>query len=204
MKRIGQSFLSLYTLFWDWKLGVHTRGRFEDIITTEENYGYSTLSYKQIFIILKYLKIGANDVFYDLGCGRGRVLCAAQVFKPGRIVGVEINPKLAEIAKGNLEKMQEWKSPFEIIRSSAAECDFRDATIFYIYNPFGEELLGQVLQNIHKSLALNPRKIKIAYVHANFNERLEKCDWLVQTGLWKRDHQYPFIPFSTFWESKTS
>lgn len=202
MRRIGQSYLSLYSLFWDWKLGVHTRGRFEGIVTTEEHYGYSTLSYRQIFIILEHLKIEAQDVFYDLGCGRGRVLCAAQVFRPARIVGVEINPELAAIAKGNLEKIRGRKSPFEIIRGSAAECEFQDATVFYIFNPFGEEALDKVLDHIHKSWTLNPRKIKIAYVHANYTERLEKCAWLVQTGLWDRDRQYPFIPFSTFWESK--
>ncbi len=198
-----RSFLRLYALFWDLKLGVNTRGRFR-LSASSEHYAYSTLSYKQIFIILSKLQIGASDVFYDLGCGRGRVLCAAQGFKPGRAVGVEINPELAEIAKGNLEKIRGVKNPFEVLHGSAADYDYQDGTIFYIYNPFGEKTLSTVLLHIQESLTTHPRKIKIAYVQANFNELLEKSDWLVKVETWDRYGKYPFIPFTTFWESKIS
>jgi predicted RNA methylase len=183
------------------KLGVNTRGRFE-LSEAPDNFKYSTLSYKQIFVILERLQIGVSDVFYDLGCGKGRVLCAAQVLGPQKIVGVEINQELAKIARGNLKKLRGLKNPFEIINRSAVDCDYQDATVFYLYNPFGRNPLEQVLINIKKSLAINPRKIKIAYVNANFNELFKKSDWLILTDTWERYGKYPFIPYTTFWESK--
>src|SRR5262249_45426157 len=53
--------------------------------------------------LLQRLPIRHNDfVFIDAGCGKGRALLLASMFPFARIVGVEISPVTAEIARKNL------------------------------------------------------------------------------------------------------
>jgi len=55
---------------------------------------------------LELLKLSADDVLFDLGCGDGRLLCSAAEKCPGlRCVGVEVDPVFATRAKERAEKL---------------------------------------------------------------------------------------------------
>ena len=63
----------------------------------------------------------------------------------------------------------------DFINSDVCLVGLDDATIFYLFNPFGVLTLGEVLNNIQKSLVKRPRVIRILYW---WNHYLEG-KWLV-------------------------
>src|SRR5262249_59289520 len=53
---------------------------------------------------LGYLDVGPDDVFVDLGSGKGRVLLMAAMHPFKRVIGVELSAKLNAIARTNVER----------------------------------------------------------------------------------------------------
>lgn len=49
--------------------------------------------------LVRLTRLTARDTFYDLGCGNGSVLFQAALMTGARCVGVEINPRNAQLAK---------------------------------------------------------------------------------------------------------
>lgn len=60
--------------------------------------------YEVVAVMLDQLDLGANDVLYDLGCGDGRILIAAVERFGCRAVGIEIDPRVARIARENVRR----------------------------------------------------------------------------------------------------
>jgi hypothetical protein len=65
----------LNNLWWEYRLGVSTRG----IVPTDhpDSVHYATMRYSTVWTILRHLDLRAPDVFMDIGSGKGRVLCCA-------------------------------------------------------------------------------------------------------------------------------
>jgi SAM-dependent methyltransferase len=104
-------------------------------------------------------------VFIDFGSGKGRALVLASEFPFKRVVGVEFSPKLHEIAKKNIERLDS-----STIRCRAIESVCEDATRFdipadpavlYFYNPFGIDVMRQVMGRVNDSLTRSKRDIFI-------------------------------------------
>jgi precorrin-6B methylase 2 len=122
--------------------------------------------------------VGPEDVFVDLGCGKGRVIIfLAKRCRAKRILGVEIVPELAQIAEKNIGKSR-LLSPVQIIEGDASQIDLSDGTVFYLFNPFGQETLRRVLDNIHGSLTERPRKVRVLYYNPQFSHLLDNTSWL--------------------------
>ena len=137
---------------------------------------YVPTGYRVLRLIQSY--VGPEDVFFELGCGKGRVIIfLASRCKVRRIVGTEIVPGLAQIARKNMAKSR-LLCPVQIIDGDASQTDLSDGTVFYLFNPFGQETLRRVLDNIHKSLAERPRKVKILYYTPEFSHMLDNTSWL--------------------------
>jgi SAM-dependent methyltransferase len=87
--------------------------------------------------------------FVDLGCGKGRTLLVASNLGFKQVLGVEFVLELAEIAKANLAKMQIANAA--VMHADAAEVQFsNNDTVVYLYNPFSEEVLGKVCENLRE------------------------------------------------------
>ncbi len=104
-----------------------------------------------------------SATFIDFGCGKGRVLLVAAEFPFREVVGVELFPQLAEIAKRNAAR---------VFRTGRARCAIRvevsDAGTFvlpagnlviFFYNPFGEEIMRRVVARIESALAAESRSV---------------------------------------------
>jgi Histone methylation protein DOT1 len=122
--------------------------------------------------------------FIDLGSGKGRTLLMASDYPFRRIVGVELLQSLHQIAKENLHL---YKSDAQ--KCFALESVCADATTFvfpdgplvvYLFNPFPESGMRQVLANLEQSLRAQPRPVFVLY----HNPLLEHV--LIQGGLLKR------------------
>jgi SAM-dependent methyltransferase len=115
---------------------------------------------------LRYVGVSDRDTFVDFGCGKGRVVHQAARWPFRRVIGVEVSPELAEIARTALaaRRHRHRCRNVEIVVSDVR--DFRvpdDLTIGYFFRPFGDETLQAVLRGIVESIDRNPRRVRLIY-----------------------------------------
>ncbi len=120
--------------------------------------------------------------FIDLGSGKGRTLLMASDSPFRRIVGVELLPELDAIARNNIQRYHAEQQKCFAIESRAGDARefvFPDEpTVLYLFNPFPEHVLLEVLDNFHRSLSDGPRRAFVIY-HNLVHERLfADSDWL--------------------------
>lgn len=116
---------------------------------------------------LRYLGVSDDDTFVDFGCGKGRVVHQAARRPFRRVIGVEVSPELADIARTSLaaRRRRHRCRDVEIVVSDVTQ--FRvpdDLTIAYLFRPFSSEVLGAVLQGIVESIDRHPRRVRLIYV----------------------------------------
>ncbi len=114
------------------------------------------------------------DTFFDMGCGKGRVLIMAAEHGYQHVLGVELDPFLAQAAEINIRKFQKKKNNdanIEVICKDAAAYEFPDKNaVVFFYNPFSESVMAETLQNIRNSARIN--RIRFIIYHTAFFENL--------------------------------
>jgi SAM-dependent methyltransferase len=115
--------------------------------------------------------------FIDLGCGKGRPLLVASEFPFRDIVGVELSPVLAEIARANaaiLKRQFPERTPVRIEAGDACAYSLPPGDIvLFLYNPFGEELMWKVASRVEEALEAEHRSLYIIYFNPVFGECLD-------------------------------
>jgi hypothetical protein len=130
-------------------------------------------------------------VFIDLGSGKGRTLLMASNYPFRRIVGVELLPALHQAAQENLSKYRsESQNCFalESICADATEFPFpAEPTVLYLFNPFPESGLRQMIANLERSLQTHPRAVYVLYHNPLLEHVLSESAALSKIG---GTHQY--------------
>ncbi len=129
--------------------------------------------------------------FIDLGSGKGRTLLMASSFPFARIVGVELLTELNAIALQNIARYKSEQQKCFAIESHAAEArGFQfpaEPTLLYLFNPFPEHVLREVLANLHRSLLAAPRPVCVIYHNLIHEDVFRDQNWLQQIHV---THQY--------------
>jgi len=158
---------------------------------------YNTLP-DQAQRILGLCKFSTNDVFVDIGCSTGRVLCIAQSLGVKQAVGIEINPKYAKRAEINTAITSKlYGAHCKILCANAAETTCDDGTYYYLFNPFSRNIIRSALTLIKQTLDRNPRKIKIIYSLPMFCDEIDVLPWLKRAP----ENMLPKIDNFIVWES---
>jgi SAM-dependent methyltransferase len=132
------------------------------------------------------LKIDFSQfTFIDIGSGKGRALLLAAEYPFRRIRGVELLPELNRIAQQNIEK---FSSPIQRCRDIEAACmdagEFRfpqEPLVIFLFNPLPVEGLRKLVQNLERSLWMNPREVRVVYGNPIFEEVLTSTSPLRKT-----------------------
>jgi cyclopropane fatty-acyl-phospholipid synthase-like methyltransferase len=128
------------------------------------------------------LPFSGEDVFLDLGCGKGRALVLASMYPYKEIIGLEISERLARSARETLERSLApgLCQNHHVIVSDAADFAIPSrVTMIFLFNPFGSQLLTRVFYHIKNSLLQAPRKLRIIFANPmDFEETLRSYDWL--------------------------
>jgi SAM-dependent methyltransferase len=86
--------------------------------------------------------------FVDLGAGKGRALLLAAEMPFRKVIGVELNAKLARIAEQNVarwSRVARPRSKIRVIQKDAAEFQWpRTPLLVFLYNPFACELVERL------------------------------------------------------------
>lgn len=194
------SFLLYYTLRGEKKYGIDTFHASElDRYTIEKGEKEKSSRYEAInYFILEKLLENCRRMFpgeknlLDAGCGKGRVLVAAAHYGFTKITGVDFAKELCEEAENNMKKIK-IKFPgidTRIICDDILNYEFRgDETVFFLFNPFNQEILEKFVENVELSVKKFPRTIHFLYAspkHLHVLEekkftipyRVKKMKWL--------------------------
>jgi SAM-dependent methyltransferase len=192
--------VKMHNMVWECRLGIHSRG----IVFTRkqmDNKHYATSPYSFIMQILRSLNMVPSDVFVDIGCGKGRVLCCASRFEIKKAIGVEVDNDLYRIARDNTRKARGKKSTIKIIHASAVDFDFRIGTIYYLFDAYGKSSLSITLAKMKESLLQHPRRFRIVYVNPVHEAILSKSAWLQMYDKWQAGKGFGFTNDVSFWQT---
>jgi SAM-dependent methyltransferase len=126
--------------------------------------------------------------FIDFGSGKGRVLLLASELPFKRVVGVELSPRLHEIAQRNVQIFgagtQQHRKIELVCTDATAYALPAENTVFYFFDPFELPILRAVIENIRQSLQGNQHRIFIAYVNPTYSVAMDR------SGFLERIHAY--------------
>jgi len=104
----------------------------------------------------------SSYTFLDIGAGKGRGLLVASEYRFRRVVGIELNPALAGVARQNVSQ---WKAahdadptaepiaPIDVLEQDALEFELPDApTLLFLFHPFEAPVLRKLLRQIETQL----------------------------------------------------
>ena len=129
----------------------------------ERNAPYDSLSHQALGQLIARIAPATEDVIYDVGCGKGRMICVFARLDVAACVGVELDPTLADAAQRNIERLASGGGRARIIQGDASDQDYSKATVVVMYNPFGAEVMRAVLKRLTDSLLANPRRVRLYY-----------------------------------------
>jgi len=110
--------------------------------------------------------------FIDAGSGKGRALLLASNYNFRRILGIELIPELARVARENLDKFhardrsRRERADMKVVCGDAGDFVFPDEpTVLFLFNPLPEPSLRELVRNLARSLELHPRAFYVAYAN---------------------------------------
>jgi SAM-dependent methyltransferase len=157
---------------WRWRTG--------DRAADEANVGYVGSQPSVIRRgLLSLPPIAAGATFIDIGCGKGRGLAVATEYPFGEIYGVELLPKLVQVARTNLAKVSArhpGRTRAKVIHGDATQPPLpaQGDVVVYMYNPFSGPLVDRLLDSIEAHLmAAAEARIFVVYCNAVHGDRLD-------------------------------
>ncbi len=105
--------------------------------------------------------------FLDLGCGKGRALLVASELPFRDILGVELSPHLAQIARRNAAIIAQRYPQRTGVRIAVADASTfplpAGDLVLFLYHPFGAELVAKVVAGVEAALTTDRRSIYVVY-----------------------------------------
>ncbi len=119
---------------------------------------------EKLFTAFRKLSIAGSLI--DLGCGKGRVLAVAAHFGFTHITGIDFATELCKEASANMEKVQKGfpDLKWQVINDNVANYNISsDDSVFFMFNPFTEEIIKIFLEKLENSCRQFPRTTWFLY-----------------------------------------
>ena len=134
----------------------------------EHGTGYQPTPISLFHEMIRGLSIRYEDfVFVDFGSGKGRTLLIAADYPFRRIIGVEYNQYLHQIAVRNLGLYQSPGRQCQAITTICADAaTFQippEPAVLYFANPFNEVVMQKLIKSIEASWRNSPRNLFAVY-----------------------------------------
>ena len=142
-----------------------------------ENWPYLGCQWPALSFVLKHLP--HDGTFVDLGAGKGKALLIAGMMPYSRVVGVEIDRGLTEVARHNIEQLRTKQHALVVECVTASASDWTvpdDASVIFLHNPFFGRTFRDAMTSVFNSYDSNPRELHIVYMFPWEHE------WLLSTG----------------------
>jgi D-alanine-D-alanine ligase len=107
--------------------------------------------------------------FVDVGAGMGRAMLLAAEMPFREVIGVELNPQLANTARKNIatwKRSGRARAPMQLLVQDATELRFPSGRcVLFLFNPFGAAVLRRLLRSIECEFAGRPEQLDLLYVN---------------------------------------
>jgi SAM-dependent methyltransferase len=178
----------IYEAFHEWRRGIRTYGLISPAdlgFSNPDIIEYTPVTYSCFGRLITRITIDRRrDVFLDYGCGKGRAIILAAAYPFRRIVGVELSPTLAQMARENVARVSGKLAckDIEIVTTDATlYTNLDDVTVIFMYNPFRGAVLSRVIANIRESLLNHQRNLTIVCVnHGAFDAQVRDAGWVTK------------------------
>lgn len=122
--------------------------------------------------IFSRVPVAADDVLVDVGCGEGRVInfWLSQGWK-NPMIGLEV---VEDVADRTRERYRKYPK-VSIVTGDALANLPRNGTLFYLYNPFGDDLLAKFEE------AMRPLNARIVFHQNNYMKPFESKVWQIES-----------------------
>ncbi len=145
----------------------------------KQQWIYEGTPYVFIRHFLHAVQPNEDDVIYDLGCGYGRLVLYGAEVTAAEYRGVEAVPERLLVAE--LARIRLGLPNAHFIRGDVRDQDYRDGTIFFLFNPFTDEVLDQIIDELRLIGITKP--IKVITWGGPINHRFAKQSWLHEIDL---------------------
>ncbi len=140
-----------------------------------------------------------RTVFLDVGAGKGRAMLVASEYPFLRVEGIELNAKLANIARRNISRWEstpqsEMLAPLLLHQDDATRMPLpQEPLLAHLFHPFEDRLLRRFLRHVEKDLTAHPRPLDLFYVNAEHDSLLDQHPsfdriWLGRVPMSPEDH----------------
>lgn len=120
----------------------------------------------------------SDFTFIDVGAGMGRAVLLASEMPFQKVIGVELHPTLARIARRNLRLWRtagRVRTPVRIGCADAVDLPLPPGpTLLFLFNPFGAPVLRRLLQRVAQQLAHRPGTLDLLYVNNEQEATIER------------------------------
>lgn len=141
-----------------------------------DRYGYEPSGWLALHVALPNTMVTGDDVFADIGSGKGRVvLQAASRYRFKRVIGVELSKRLTEVARGNLERNRgRFRCrDVELVTTDVLDWEIPDdLSIAYLHNPFLHRVFSSFVERLLGAVERRGRALRLIYVNPVEHERL--------------------------------
>jgi SAM-dependent methyltransferase len=111
----------------------------------------------------------SDYAFVDIGCGKGRVVMLASEYAFREVIGVELNPQLASVARRNLHRWMSRKRACPNVRIAHTDAlSFplpEGPVVLFFFNSFEEEMVRMWLDSLVEAAAARTAPIDLIYMH---------------------------------------
>ena len=135
--------------------------------------GYQPTPARFIFNVVEHLNLKADDVFYDLGAGLGRVVLLVSLLSQAQVKGIELEPAYCAFAQKRIRVFNLQRTG--CLNVDAREADYTDGTVFFMYTPFTGHVLHRVLDRLQREA--ETRQIRVA-TYGPCTDRVVAQSWL--------------------------
>ena len=106
--------------------------------------------------------------FFDMGCGKGRAVMLASTMGFRECAGVELDPGLAAVARGNLEAWERTgkaRCAVRVMEGDAMEVPLPELPLLvYAYNPFRGPVVRRMLERLEAHAGAQVGEMDLIYL----------------------------------------
>jgi len=143
----------------------------------------------QLEELIQKLNVSKESNIIDLGSGKG--LAAITLSKEFQhVLGVELHPGLVEVSRRNVAKLGIKNISF-LCSDAGTFRGFDEFTYVYMFNPFSESVMIEVMKNLNVSLQSKAREMTIIYKNPSCHQILVDAGFVL-VGKIQYPHTHPF------------
>lgn len=138
---------------------------------SEKHHHYQAAPYFVLHMLFQQIvPFTKGFAFYDIGCGKGRVLFLAALHGYKNLYGIELDGSLLQTANKNLssKRLKTLDLHVQLIQQDVLAYDFENhQAVYFLFNPFDAGVLSRFIDRVNSS---NQHECFVVYMNPIYSE----------------------------------